>query len=58
MTDDLANRILTLPISASMTVEDARQVMRALVRVLAGVKGGSNPVGLPELTVVSRRSAR
>jgi len=35
VTDDLAGRILTLPISASMTVEDARQVMRALVTVLS-----------------------
>jgi len=35
VTDDLASRILTLPISASMAVEDARQVMRALVQVLS-----------------------
>jgi dTDP-4-amino-4,6-dideoxygalactose transaminase len=34
-TDDLARRILTLPISASMSTDDARDVMSALDEVLA-----------------------
>lgn len=56
VTDGLANRILTLPMSASMTVEDARQVMRALITVLsAAATGGGNPLGLP--MTVAHRSA-
>jgi perosamine synthetase len=65
VTDDLAGRILTLPISASMTVEDARQVMRALVRVLSSNVEAGLPPSLEELrrtsqtrlTMVPRRSA-
>jgi dTDP-4-amino-4,6-dideoxygalactose transaminase len=35
VTEHVAERILTLPISASMTEDDARQVSLALTHVLA-----------------------
>jgi len=57
VTDYLAERILTLPISASMSTEDANQVMRALARVLAVAGRGTHPVELPEAAAFERRSA-
>lgn len=36
VTDDVATRVLTLPISASMTLDDARDVRTALERELSG----------------------
>lgn len=63
VTNDLAGRILTLPISVSMTVDDAHQVVAALAQVLSAAsrsgsnRSGGHPLGLPEPAVAARRSA-
>lgn len=58
VTDDLARRILTLPISVSMTVADADQVVAALEHVLsAGSRRGGRAAGWSEHAGAAHRSA-
>ncbi len=57
-TDWLAPRILTLPISASMTLDDARQVVEALRMVLTPAARHATTRGEDAPRVLPRRRAR